>query len=307
MFSLNKTCKCTFAGIFCLLLFISCTTVKETLYLREAEVSGPIMPAPIHLTDSADTPSFTISPRFSYNTNNRLVVEAKQYTQTYPNDTIYVPSEHGLVWNMATINAGVDMDFAISNKFAISFGVNYSSQSNFKTFGGNFGIGLLSYKEGTAIRFDVGMQIHSMQYDAYTVVQGTVESFWGETETYTGFYHDVGESTHLDPYLNLTFNTAFKSWLVNIFINAGYVVQTLFAFNPETTYQYYASTSTEYYRTDKRGAKTAGFFNVTPGVYFYLGDSNRVLIGSRIYLETQIDGAEPNLFILPMIQFDFRL
>ena len=151
------------------------------------------------------------------------------------------------------------------------------------------------------------MQIHSMQYDAYTVVQGTVESFWGETETYTGFYHDVGESTHLDPYLNLTFNTAFKSWLVNIFINAGYVVQTLFAFNPETTYQYYASTNTEYYRTDKRGAKTAGFFNVTPGVYFYLGDSNRVLIGSRIYLETQIDGAEPNLFILPMIQFDFRL
>jgi hypothetical protein len=304
MFSLNIICKGIFAGFFCLLVFISCTTVKETLYLREAKVSGPIMPAPIHLTDSTDTPSITISPRFSYNTNNKLVVETKEWVPpSYVQDSI--PSTPGLIWDMATINAGVDMDLALSRSFALSFGVNYSSQDNFNSIGGNFGIGLFSYKEGTAIRFDVGLQIHSMRYDAFTIVHGVVEDYWGGSEEYTVYYHDIGESTHLDPYLNLTFNTAFKSWPVNMFINAGYVVQTLFAFNPKTTHEHYGLT--EYYRTDKRGEKTAGFLNITPGIYFYLGDSNRVLIGSRIYIETQIEGAEPNLFILPMIQFDFVL
>ena len=287
--------------------FTGCTTVRDTLYLIEAEVSGPILPAPIHLTDSADTPSFTVSPRFSYSPQNNLYGDIDQYPIYYSLDTTFIPSEHSLKWDINTFIAGLDMDFAISKVIALSFGINYSAQSNYNAWGGNFGIGFNTFNPGTAFRFDLGLQIHSMQYDAYTLVHRVVENYWGNGESYTLFFHDVSESTHFDPYFNLTFNTAYKSWPVNIFFNGGFVIQTLFSFEPKTTYTYYPATNTQYFKTDKRGSSTAGFLNLTPGIYFYLGESSRILLGSRFYIELLIDNANPKLFILPMVQVDFRL
>ena len=289
------------------IILSGCTTVKDTLYLREAEVTGPIMPAPIHLTDNTDTPSFTISPRFFYNTQKNLYGNIEQYSSYYSLDSSFIPSEHSLMWDITALNAGIDMDLAISKVIALSFGINYSSKSNFSVWGGNFGIGFNTFNPGSAFRFDVGMQIHSMQYDAYTVVHRVVEDFWGNGESYTFFYRDVGESTHFDPYFNLTFNTAYKSWPVNIFFNAGYVIQTLFSFEPRTTYRYYPLTNTQYIKTDNRGSSTAGFINLTPGIFFYLGESSRILLGTRFYIETQISNADPQYFIMPMMQVDFNL
>jgi hypothetical protein len=203
---------------------------------------------------------------------------------------------------MSTVYAGLDIDLILSRVFAISLGVNYSSQSNFEAWGGIVGIGLFSYSKGSAFRFDVGLNIQSMSYNAYTVVS-TVTTGFGGTDEYIAFYNDVGESTSFNPYLNFTYNTAHKSWPVNLFINAGYSIQTLFNFEPRTTYYAFGTFTV----TDLRGKATAGFFSFTPGIYFFLGESNRILLGSRFFLETQIDGADPTLFILPMIQFDFRL
>jgi hypothetical protein len=302
MFSLNKTCKGIFAGFLCLLLFISCTTTKQTLYLQQAEVTGPISQPPIHLTDSTDTPSVIFSPKLSYNTKKTLTGNVSNSGGLYTPDTIFVPAENSLTWNMSTVYAGVDIDLILSRVFAISLGVNYSSQSNFEAWGGIVGIGLFSYKEGSAFRFDAGLNIQSMSYNAYTVVE-TVTTGFGGTDEYIAFFNDVGKSTSFNPYLNFTFNTAHKTWPVNLFINAGYSIQTILNFEPRTSY-YALGTYTV---TDLRGKATAGFINFTPGIYFFLGESNRILIGSRFFLETQIAGANPTLFILPMIQFDFVL
>ncbi len=285
-----------------LVLFSGCGTVEETLYLREAVVTGPIVPPPIHLTDSSDTPSVTFSPRFSYNTKNSITGDIAQTTSYDEQDSV-IHSEKSLTWNIATFNAGLDMDIAVSRTFAISLGVNYSTQNNFSTFGGNVGIGLFGYSEGSAFRFDVGLQLNSMRYDAYTIVYTRETGFFGETEEYVSFFHDVGKSTHFDPYFNFTYNTAFKNWPLNLFINVGYSFQTLFSFEPKTSYHAFG----HYIKTDLRGSSTAGFFNVTPGVYFYIAESSRVLLGTRFYIETQINDAEPTLFIFPMLQFDFRL
>jgi len=302
MFSLNEICKCTFAGFLCLFLLISCTTIKQTLYLQQAEVYGPISQPPIHLTDSSDTPSVTFSPKLSYNTKKTLTGNVSQRTGFTVSDTIFVPSENSLIWNMSTVYAGLDIDLILSRKFAISLGVNYSSQSNFESWGGIVGIGFFDYNKGSAFRFDVGLNIQSMSYDAYTVVS-TVTTGFGETDEYIAYYNDVGKSTSFNPYANFTYNTAYKSWPVNLFINAGYSIQTLFNFEPRTSYYAFGTFTV----TDLRGKATAGFFNFTPGIYFFLGESNRILLGSRFFLETQINGADPTLFILPMIQFDFRL
>ena len=126
---------------------------------------------------------------------------------------------------------------------------------------------------------------------------------WGGREEYISFYHDIGESTHFDPYVTLTFNTAFKNWPVNIFINGGYVVQTLFSFTPENSYYYYPS----YHQTDNRGSRTAGFIALTPGIYFNISETTRALAGCSFYFETQINDANPAYFIMPMMQVDFTL
>jgi hypothetical protein len=283
-------------------LFTGCVTVEETLYLRQAEVTGPIVTSPIHITDSTDTPSITFSPKFTYNTKNLFTGHVAQNTSYDELDSVLIPLENSLTWDIATFNAGLDIDIALSQVFAISMGVNYSSQNNFSAFGGNFGIGFFGYNKGSAFRFDMGLQIHSMRYDAYTVVV-TRESSYGATEEYVNFFHDVGESTYFNPYFNFTYNTAFKNWPLNLFINAGYSFQTLFSFEPRTSYHAFG----HYTQTDKRGSSTAGFINVTPGIYFTFAESMRILLGTRFYIETQIEGAEPTLFIFPMMQFDFRL
>ena len=173
-------------------------------------------------------------------------------------------SENSLIFNVAEVNAGIDMEWALSRTIAFTFGVSYSSQSNFNSLGGNFGIGFNTYNPGIAFRFDLGMQFYSMKYDAYTVLEKTVHHLFGNDEHYTIYYHDIGESTHFDPYFNLTFNTAYRDWPVNIFINAGYVVQTLLSFEPKQTHREYWGN--EHIITDARGTSTMGFINLTPGI-----------------------------------------
>ena len=282
-------------------IFIGCATVEETLYLRSAEVAGPLTPAPIHITDTTDIPSITISPTFSYNTKKTFTGNITEFTTLYALDTIYIPSDNSLIWSVATVNAGVNFDIKILRGFALTLGMNYSGQPNFDAWGGNLGIGFFSVSKGAAFRMDAGIQIHSMQYDAFTVSKVVVEYLWGSSDTYISFYRDRGESTHIDPYVTLTFNTAFKNWPVNMFINGGYVVQTLFSFTPETHYYNYPA----YQKTDKRGSKTAGFIALTPGIYFNVTEVTRVAAGCSFYFETQINDANPNLFILPMMQVDF--
>ena len=168
------------------------------------------MPVPIDITDTTDEPSFTISPTFSYNSKKLFTGEVAEYTSLFWLDTSFVPSEQSLTWNVATVNAGLNFDFVVMRGFALSFGANYSSQENFNTWGGHFGLGLFSYNKGLCLRLDGGLQFHSMSYEAYTVSRVIVEYWWGDREEYISFYHDTGESTHFDPYMTLTFNTAFK-------------------------------------------------------------------------------------------------
>jgi len=282
---------------------VGCATVEETLFLRQAEVYGPVNPAPIHVTDSIVTPSVTISPTFSYCTQNTFTGNIKESSPFYGLDTSFVPSVNSLTWDISTFNAGVNFDLALLKGFAITLGVNYSGQNNYYLWGGHVGIGFFTYSNGIGFRTDLGLQIQSMSYDAYTVSKVVVDELFGGSETYISFYHDIGESTNYDPYITLTFNTAYKNWPVNIFVNGGYVVQTLFSFDPQTSYYYYPT----YRQTDKRGSSTAGFVALTPGLYFNITEVTRVLAGCSFYIETQISDANPSLFIIPMMQVDFSL
>jgi hypothetical protein len=178
--------------------------------------------------------------------------------------------------------------------------------------GGNAGIGLFGYNEGYAFRLDMGMNIQSISYDAQNVVAVQSNSIFGSTDEYLLFYRDIGKSTHFDPFINFTFNTANKSWLLNFFINAGYIVQSIVDFEPKRPDPFYYPFPpifpvSQEITQDLRGESTAGFFNVTPGIYFNLGNTSRVILGSGIYFETQIEKSSSTVFILPMIKVDMLL
>ncbi|UCH65746.1 MAG: hypothetical protein JSW63_01020 [Ignavibacterium sp.] len=316
-----------------LLILSACTTTTQSLYVQNAEVFGPINQIPIHLTDSTDTPSITFSPWFSYsakktisghidghslvNENEIFQVDtfyngsAVTYRET-PGANRYSFTGENFTWYVPTVTAGLNMDIALSRAFAISLGANYSSQQGKSLWGGSAGIGLFSENKGISLRLDIGLHFQSISYDVYTVADVKEEDFFGGSEEYILFYHDIDNSTHLDPYIHLTFNTAHKDWVVNMFLNLGYSLQTLLDFEPKDVdtdwfpFPFPIPINTTITR-DFRGETTAGFFNVTPGIYFYVGESNRILLGARFFFETQLASVSPKTIILPMVQFDFRL
>jgi len=334
MLSLKDTCKFAFTGFLSMLFFISCTTTKQTLYLQEIEIQGPINQAPIHLTDSIETPSVIISPRFSVNTQKELnantgghsMVNADgifqvdtssfssgtvKYTEA-PGKNVHQFEGQNLNWNVSNFTAGIDFDFVLTRNFALFGGVSYSSQKSGGVWGGTAGLGLFGNGKNVSFRFDAGVHIQTIKYDAYTVANIKTENIFGGSDEYVVFYHDIDKSTNFDPFINLTINSANREWLLNFFLNAGYSIQSLYDFGPQTPDKRYYNfllifpTGTAI-TEDFRGESTAGFINFTPGIYFNLDENSRVLLGVRFYFEMQLDNPSTSTFILPMIQADFRL
>jgi hypothetical protein len=179
--------------------------------------------------------------------------------------------------------------------------------------GGNFGLGLYgSSKKGLAFRLDVGAHIQSIAYNAYTVE--TVEITGpSANEEYVIFYHDIDESSHFNPFINLTINSFNPEWILNFFINFGYSAQTLADFEPRDTdddyyddYYFFYDSYREFVY-DMRGESTIGLLHVTPGLTFNFSENYRLLIGSRFYFLSDFDSASTKTFILPMLQVDFTL
>jgi hypothetical protein len=311
-----------FTSLIINLIFLSgCTTIKETIYLQDIEVSGPINQPPVHVMDDLNFTA-TISPRFSIGTRsqvNGLVEghtkvnsEGKFQTEIIegrlvetPRANIYTFRDNNLAWKMPTVNLGLDIDLQLSKSFAFFFGVDYSVEKQIGVWGGHVGIGSFSVNENRAVRFDVGLNIQTLSYDANTMVSVETTSLFGHDESFLVEYHDIDKSIHFNPFLSLTINTAYRDWLFNIFFNAGYVFQTIVDFEPRTQVTH-GLFNTTHITEDLRGESTAGFIHFTPGIYYNISESSRLALGARFFFETQIDELDQSFFILPMVQVDFR-
>ncbi|MFV1976183.1 MAG: hypothetical protein ACC651_10570, partial [Candidatus Scalindua sp.] len=234
-----------------------------------------------------------------------------KYTEA-PGKNVHQFEGQNLLWNIPTFTAGIDFDFVLTRNFALFGGVSYSSQKSGGVWGGTAGLGLFRNGKNVSFRFDAGVHIQTMKYDAYTVADIKTENIFNGSDEYVVFYHDIDKSTNFDPFINLTINSANREWLLNFFINAGYSVQSLYDFGPQTPDKRYYNflllfpTGTSI-TEDFRCESTAGFINITPGIYFNIGENSRVLLGVRFYFETQLDNPSTSTFIFPMLQVDFRL
>ena len=311
------------------LLFIGCSpsTTITKIYLQDIEVSGPISQLPVHITDSTVS-GIIISPRVSFNTkktfrgkidghtlvNSQGVFQidtAKNIDGTYyfietPDSNKYPFNGKNLTWNIADITASVDFDFKVSRGVALFMGANYSVVNQKSLWGGLAGLGLMGSGKNASYRVDLGFTMQQIPYEAYTIVSVTQTSSLG-TSSYVCDYTDIGTETHFNPFLSLTLNSANPEWLLNIFIQAGYSTQTLADFTPETQvyrdFFYYENVNiTE----DLRGEAMVGLINITPGISLNIGDTGRVLVGTRLNWITQTEEVDNSFYLLPMLQFDFK-
>lgn len=311
-------------------MFYSCapsTTVTE-LFLQNVEVSGPINSSPIHISDGTES-AITISSRFSYNPKNNLTGKTGEHTLVnqqgvFQFDTVfnsngtfyfretpganrYSYEANNLSWNLADVSLSLDFDLKTSRSFALFFGGNYSAIKQKSMWGGLVGIGLMSNSSNSALRFDIGLNIQEIPYNAYTIVSVTRTDNSG-TINYITDYNDISKKTMFNPFAALTINTSNPDWLFNIFLFAKYGTQSLINFSPENEVYhnpfYYGDV---YVTEDNRGEATAGIIDLTPGLYFKFGETGRILIGAKMNWIVQISDIDNSFFMMPVVQFDFKL
>jgi hypothetical protein len=310
---------------FSALCFTGCTSVTETIYLQDIKVAGPVNHPPLHITSGQKAGDVTISPRLSVNSANSIAGQIDGHTPVnargiYQVDTIfnndntyfYVPSSanqyedegENLRWDMPDVSFGMDIDFALSEKIALSGGLNYAVYNQRDLYGGSVGLGFLSEKELYGFRLDAGISWQQMSYNAATVVVTEIRNGSSE-KIYVNFYRDRDKSSSITFFGSVTYNTKLTDFPVNFFVNAGYFGQSLFDFEPERAdgeYNFFNTTV-----VDARGEGTAAFLTITPGLYQDIADFGRIIFGVRMLKETQLESPDNSFFIVPVIQVDLRL
>lgn len=314
-------------AVFSLALY-GCFTVEQTIYLQDVNVTGPLNQPPLQVTTRNKT-AITITPKISFNNRKYISGNVESHTTVNDNgiyqiDTIFNSdgsrsyrisdennrpfSGENLRWNIAQVNAGLDMDFQLSNGFALTAGISYAGDKERDYFGGTIGFGLFKLNESGALRFDAGIIWQNMYYDAATVVVSEVRDIWsGYTSTDISFFRDEARSRSINPYFSLTYNSAFSESPVNFLISLGFFTQTVLSFEPQTYDPQYYFWGNSVTVSDRRGESMASFITFTPGIIFSFGTGGEIVAGARILHENVIGNSKQSTFLSPVIQFNFHL
>ena len=305
-----------------------CFTVEQTIYLQDVNVSGPVNQPPLQVTTQNKT-AITISPRISFNNRKYISGNVENHTQVnyegyYQIDTIFYSDGSksyqisdannqpfdgdNLRWDIAQLNAGLDMDFRLSGAFAITAGISYASDKERDYFGGTIGFGFFKLSESGAVRFDAGIIWQNLYYDAATVVVSEVRNIWSDyTRTDISFFRDRARSRSINPYFSLTYNSTYAESPVNFLLSLGFFTQTVLSFEPQTYDPAYFFWGNSVVVNDKRGESMASFITLTPGLIFSFGTGAEIVAGVKILHENVIGNSKQSTFISPTVQFNLNL
>jgi len=316
-----------------LLLFITfiyllqgCTSIRQTIYLQNMEINGPLKTPPLNITKNKLDENATISLGVSTSNSKELNGKVGSHTKVnsagyFQVDTLMVNDQpvykdagnnnydftgNNLQWKQPDFTVFLNADLNLSRLFSISLGLNYSVQDQKSLFGGNLGFGQYNEFETGAIRIDFGVNWQQVNYIVSSVVVTEIKNNNGNSSTVT-FFKDIDSKTNINPYITLTYNSNFDGSPINFFISGGYFSQSIINYspsNPSTNYYPFGITHTI---VDARGEATAGFIILTPGIYYSFSENSRINIGVRFLKETQVKSLDKTLFILPFLQYDISL
>ena len=295
--------------IFHAIIFTSCATVQNVVYLQEVEVHTPLSPPPVRITKDMSAGSVTLSPRIllsnypeiSGNAGTRKFVSSQQ-------DSVFRSKNKNLFWKMPKASFGFDLDVAVTDHVAFSGGINYSIINQKKLWGGSFAIGFYHEKNNNAVRVDAGLRLQEFYYEAKTIVEQTVDPILGDPTTSVGYFFDQDKDFSYDLFLMLSYNSTMKEFPLNFFMNLGYFSQTILDFEPTWPSDIFYSTFlfTPTHSEDARGEATISILTATPGIFIDMTEWTRIIMGARFMYNIDFDSASRDLFILPVLQIDMH-
>ncbi len=288
------------------ILLVSCTSIKETIYLQDVEVKGPMNPPPISITKDKSPGTLTLSPRIAINQYSEIWgnIGTRKYVSS-SQDSVFRSSFKNLFWKMPKAAFGLDFDFTVFNGFAVTGGLNYSTAEQNKLLGGSLGISLFKERNASAIRFNAGILVQELYFDAKTIVERITKPVYGNPDTTLTYYFDRNKNADVDIYVMLTYNTTMKNFPINFFISAAYYTQTILDFNPRTTTDLtYSIFLSEKITEDARGEASSSYLSAVPGIFIDLNDWSRLVLGARMIYDIGPRISSRDFFILPVIQLD---
>lgn len=289
-------------------LLISCGTVQQTIYLQDVEVKGPINTPSIHITKNRTPGTITFSPRV--NVNGYSEISGNTGGERYRNteqDSLFSNKSKNLLWTMPEFSLGMDFDLALTKSFGFAAGLNYSKINGQQLLGGSFGIAFVAEKENSAARFDFGILVQELFYEAKSVVVTTEDYIWSNPTTSVMYYRDIGKNSNVNIYAGLTLNSKMQEFPVNFFFNLSFFTQSLLDYEPSTETDFlYLFALTEKIVTDARGEAMSSFLSVAPGVFLEFTDWSRLVLGARFMYDLGLDSSSKELLVLPIIQLDMQ-
>lgn len=291
-------CLAVIAAWFCFLP--GCISVQDQLFLQSIEVEGSPGQPPVHIT-GADMKEGSVhaSPHLSLGSGTVTAPLENQYEGPVTSTLADFQSK-GLKWKLPRVSFGIDIDYAVSNKAALSGGISASVGKGRQFTSLYGGLGLYSASPNTAVRFDIGLQYVDVQYKGATVLFRTV----GGGPQDTIYYLDQGKDFHLNLYANLTLNSAKEDQFLNWFLQVGISPQTLTSFVPNDVS---SGGPGPYVVSDQRAESSVLWLSATPGLYFDLGDNRRLVFGARVMKELLFESSKPSFVVIPLLQFDWGL
>lgn len=280
-------------------LLAGCASVHQEVYLAELNTSRAIDLPAVHL--NIDAPP----------NNLRAIFHATAFPQGtiegFHDVNRYSPSGPNLHWNVPSSAFGVDFDYTVSRGVALTFGANWAPGDNESFWGGNAGLGFLFGGEAVAGRLDGGIRVQSLSYHAPSVVVTTTQSFWDQSITTSELtFDDAGRSTPVDFFGALTLNSKSAGEGAKFFVQLSLSRQSLADFHP--SHEVFVDPFLDTYTyIDERATSRATILAATPGIWFDLSPSSRLMVGVRVAKEVEIEGMSPDVLLLPLLQFDFGL
>lgn len=301
-----------------------CTIIKQSVFLQDVNVDGPINQPPLHITSGQKKHSITFSPKIYVNTNKNYTGLTEGHTNVnssgiFQIDTVvnsagnkiyresvynsYSYDGENLNWKIPDLSVGFQVDIALSDHFAVNGGINYAEINRKKMVNGSVGIGFFTEKKGSAVRFDFGLLFQNTYYKTSSVVITYLDPVFGSKSSEVAFYLDRNKSTSTDLYGSFTYNTVSKKSPVNFYLSLSYFGQTLMDYQPKTvnTALYPFSVSAN---ESSSGKVYASFLSLTPGIYRDISNWGRLSVGVGLLKELSIDNSSRSLFITPLVQLD---
>ncbi len=308
-----------------LFLLQGCAVVKQSIFLQNVDVSGPINQPPLHITEGQKKNTVTFSPNIYINSQKNYSGYISGHTNVnsmgiFQFDTVhyddgtsgykesvankYPYAGQNFTWTLPDVQVGFQVDAALSNHFAVSGGFNYAEANRNKLINGNIGIGFFTEKNNSAVRFDMGLLFQNIFYNASSVVFTTITPVFGSGKSYISFFKDRNNSTATDFYGTLTYNTTGKDNLINFYFCLGYFGQTVLNYKPDNPDINKFPFSHSNVEEDTRGDIFTSFLYFAPGIYKEFEEWGRISFGVRLLKETKIQNSSGSLFAVPVVQFD---